>query len=121
MPHGRIEQQIENIRGLAADGATPATVAALRTALAARVGLVIGKAANVAGELRIRELIPDLLAAFGRLFENPLERDPQCWGKNGIAKALTELDYRESEPFLRGSRHEQLEPVWGGREDTATT
>ncbi len=69
----------------------------------------------------MRELIPELLAAFDRLFVDPVERDTQCWAKNAIAKALTELDYRESAPFLRGSRHIQMEAVWGGRQDTAQT
>jgi hypothetical protein len=64
-------------------------------------------------------LIPDLVRAFDRLFEKPVERDPQCWGKNAIAITLRDLGYQSSEPFLRGLRHIQMEPVWGGREDTA--
>ena len=79
----------------------------------------VAKGAKVAARLQMRELVPDLLQAFDRLFEKPLERDPQCWGKNAIAKALTDLDHRESAPFLRGSRHVQMEPVWGGKADTA--
>jgi hypothetical protein len=92
----------------------------LRKALGDRTGLVVAQAAKVAAELRLRELLPDLLRAFDRLFENPVERDPQCWGKNAIARALTEFDHRGSEPFLRGGRHVQMEPVWGGQEDTAS-
>jgi hypothetical protein len=89
--------------------------------MADRVNLVVAKAAKVAAEMRLRDLIPDLLRAFDRLLENGAERDPQCWGKNAIAKALTELEHRESEAFLRGSGHIQMEAVWGGREDTAGT
>jgi hypothetical protein len=81
---------------------------------------VVGKAAQAVGELQLKDLVPDLLSAFDRLFENPVQRDPQCWGKNAIAKALATLDYRESPPFVRGSRHVQMEPVWGGQEDTAS-
>jgi len=80
----------------------------------------VAKAAKVAGESQLRELIPDIAAAFERLFEDPVQRDPQCWGKNAAAKALTELDYRDSDLFLRGARHVQMEPVWGGQEDTAS-
>ena len=121
MAHRRVEEQIAALRTLGAEGPTPAAVAAARKALANQVGLVAGKAAKLVGELQIRELLPDLLRAFDRLLENPVARDPQCWGKNAIAKALTELDYRESAPFVRGSRHLQMEPVWGGQEDTAST
>jgi len=121
MARRRVEEEVERLNCLREDGPGPATTAALRKALADRVGLVAAKAAKIAAELRVEELIPDLVAAFERFFEKPVERDPQCWGKNAIAKALTELDYRQSAPFLRGARHVQMEPVWGGQEDTAST
>src|SRR5947209_2614854 len=120
MAHRRVEEDVERLSRLREQGPGPATTAALRKALADRVGLVAGKAAKLAAELRIEEAIPDLLQAFDRFFEKPAERDPQCWGKNAIAKALTELDYRQSAPYLRGARHIQMEPVWGGQEDTAS-
>jgi HEAT repeat protein len=93
----------------------------LRDALADRINLVAAKAAKVAGELQLRQLIPDLLGAFDRLFVKPVERDPQCWAKNAIARALVDLDYREHMPFLMGARHVQMEAVWNGQEDTAQT
>src|SRR5262249_32966336 len=79
----------------------------------------VAKAAKLTLELEIHDLTPDLAGAFDRLFEKPVETDPQCWGKNAIAIALRDLGYQSSEPFLRGLRHVQMEPVWGGREDTA--
>lgn len=96
-------------------------VPALRKALGSRINVVAAKAAKIAAERQIRELIPDLLRAFERFFEKPVERDPQCWGKNAIAKALVEMEHRESATFLRGIKHIQMEPVWGGEEDTAST
>jgi hypothetical protein len=96
-------------------------VPALRKAIGSRVNVVAAKAAKIAAERQIRELIPDLLRAFERFFEKPVERDPQCWGKNAIAKALVEMEHRESATFLRGIKHIQMEPVWGGEEDTAST
>jgi len=107
--------------GLLRDVTHAEAVAELRKALADRVNLVVAKAAQVAAERQLRELMADLLATFDRLFEDAVERDTQCWGKNAIAKALTELDYRESAPYLRGRRHMQMEAVWGGRQDTAQT
>ena len=94
-------------------------VPALRKALTDRVNLVIAKSAKIAAERGFRELIPDLLTAFDRLFENGADRDPQCWGKNALAAALRDLEHRESAPFLRGARHVQMEPVWGSLQDTA--
>ena len=104
-----------SLRGTSPSAAAPA----LRKALADRVNLVAAKAANIAAELPTPELLPDLLRAFDRLFEDPVKRDPQCWGKNAIARALKDLGHRESPAFLRGAVHIQMEPVWGGQEDTA--
>src|ERR1039458_7990126 len=73
-------------------GPPPADAApALRKALADRVNLVAAKAANIAADLPAPEILPDLLRAFDRLFEDPVKRDPQCWGKNAIARAMAFL------------------------------
>lgn len=120
MANRRVEEEIERLSRLR--GAVPGEAAdGLRKALGDRVGLVVAKAAKIAAELQLRELVPDLLRAFDRLFEKPVERDPQCWGKNAVAKALVDLDHRESAPYLRGARWVQMEPVWGGQEDTASS
>src|SRR5882724_8262533 len=111
MAHRRVDEQIEALRQLADAGPSPAAIAALRKGLEDRTGLVAAKAAKLAAEMQMRELVQDLLRAFDRLLEKPVERDPQCWGKNAIAKALTDFDHRESAVFLRGSRHVQMEPV----------
>src|SRR5262245_40116092 len=98
----KIEEQLERISALRDLGPAEA-VPELRKTLGSRVGIVVAKAAKVAGESQLRELIPDIAAAFERLFDDPVRCDPQCWGKTAAAKALTELDHRESEVFLRGA------------------
>jgi HEAT repeat protein len=117
----KVEEQIEQLSRVRDAGASAATATALRKALGDRVGLVVAKAAKVAAELDARELLPELAAAFDRMFDDPVKRDPQCWAKNALARALTEMGYRESAAYLRGARHVQMEPVWGGQEDTAST
>src|SRR6185312_2059495 len=118
MPKRDVEAIVRRI-GLLRDVTHAEALPELRKALADRVNLIVAKAAKVTAERQMRELVPDLLAAFDRMFVKPLESDTQCWGKNAIAKALTELDYRESAPYLRGHRHIQMEGVWGSVEDTA--
>jgi HEAT repeat protein len=115
-----VEAAVEAVSALR-DVSTERAAAGLRAALADRVNLVCAKAARIAGERQLRELIPDLLGAFDRLFVKPVDRDPQCWAKNAIAQALVDLDHREHAPFLMGARHVQMEAVWGGQEDTAQT
>lgn len=119
MSSRKLEERIEQLRLLRTEPVIPATLSTLRKAFSDRSNLVIAEAARTTGELHLEELIPALLSAFEGLFEDPLKTDPKCWGKTAIVKALVQLDYSESPPFLRGSRHIQMEPVWGGREDSA--
>jgi hypothetical protein len=93
----------------------------LRKALNDRSNYFVSKAAALVAELGMQELIPDLARAFDRFMIDPGKTDPQCWAKNAIAKALKDLGYSDGGLFLRGIKHVQLEPVWGGVEDTAPT
>jgi hypothetical protein len=116
----KIEQEIERLN-LPRDAPEREAEQALAKALTDRVNLLVAKAAKIAGERRLAGLVPQLLRAFERLFENATQRDPQCWGKLAIAQALVALEYRESAPFVRGARHVQMEPIWGAQADTATS
>ena len=118
MANRRIEEHLEQLSRLRGVSASEAA-RALRQGLNDRVNLIVAKAAAIASELVATALIPDLLVAFDRLFEDPVKRDPQCWGKVALAKALRELGHRESPVFLRGAVHIQMEPVWGSEADTA--
>jgi HEAT repeat protein len=93
----------------------------LRKALTQRNNFIVAKAADLAREFNLHDLIPDLLKAFDRFFENSEKSDPQCWAKNAIGRTLAAFEIQEPEVFLRGMRHIQLEAVWGGRSDTAGT
>jgi len=93
----------------------------LRKALTHRNNYVVAKAADVVRELALTELIPQLLVAFDRFFTDPVKTDPQCWAKNALSRALATFEYHDAAIFIRGMRHIQLEPVWGGRSDTAGT
>ena len=93
----------------------------LRKALAHRNNFVAAKAADLARTLQLAQLIPDLLAAFDRFFSDPIKTDPQCWAKNSLSRALAAFEHQDAAIFLRGMRHIQPEPVWGGQSDTAGT
>jgi hypothetical protein len=98
-----------------------AVIEPLRKALAHRNNYLVAKAADLVRELRLAELIPELLAAFDRFFTDPLKTDPQCWAKNALSRTLAALEFQDATVYLRGMRHIQLEPVWGGHSDTAAT
>jgi HEAT repeat protein len=126
-PRSPVEQQIADLQRLSAEGTTPAVLQALRRALKHSSNLIVAKAAELCSELQAkglldaRELLPHLLEAWDRMFENPAKTDPQCWAKNALIRALTALGVQESAPFLRGVRYQQWEATWGGQEDTAIT
>jgi hypothetical protein len=119
MASRKLEEQLERIKLLRDAVPDSETISILRKALADRSNLVVAEAARAAGEIHAVALIPDLLLAYSRLFENPVKVDPKCWGKTAIIKSLTVLDYSESPPYIRGSSHVQMEPVWDGQEDAA--
>lgn len=103
------------------DQAEEVRVPALRKALGKRNNFYVGKTADLVREFRVEKLTPELLTAFHRFFENPAKNDPQCWAKNALSRALAALEYQNTEPYLRGMQHIQMEPVWGGQSDTAGT
>jgi len=101
--------------------APEAALEALRKVLTHRNNYVVAKAADLVRELALAELVPQLLVAFDRFFTEPVKTDPQCWAKNALSRALAAFEYHDAAVFLRSMRHIQLEPVWGGRSDTAGT
>jgi HEAT repeat protein len=102
-----------------------ARVTPLRKALGHRNNFIAAKAADLIREF-VREpglaaLTPELLAACDRFFDDPVKSDPQCWAKNALSRTLAAMELQDETVFLRGMRHIQLEPVWGGSSDTAGT
>src|SRR5271170_6872442 len=95
--------------------------APLRKALGHKNNFIVAKAADLIRDFALKDLVPELLAAFDRFFDDPVKTDPQCWAKNAISRTLAAMELQEEEVFLRGMRHIQMEPVWGGQSDTAGT
>lgn len=121
MPGKRhIEEQVAALEALRRQP-EEVRVEPLRKALAHRNNFIVAKAADLVGEFRMAQLIPDLLIAFDRFFHDAVKTDPQCWAKNAISRALFALEHQEPEVYLRGMQHIQNEPVWGSQSDTAGT
>ena len=88
-------------------------------ALGSKSNLVAAKAARIAGDAQESELTPELVAAFDRFLKRGADLDKGCTALNAVARTLYRLEYSEPELFLRGMKHVQMEPVWGGSVDTA--
>ncbi|HEV2292481.1 MAG TPA: hypothetical protein VGR35_01415 [Tepidisphaeraceae bacterium] len=114
-----IEEQVAALHKLRADPQSDATRDALSKALSARSNLLVAKAAQLAGELRLTDLLPNLHKAFGRFFADG--SDKGCVAKSAIAEACESLQSDDEALFLRGVRHVQMEGAWGGSIDVAVS
>lgn len=116
--HDDFQRQLAALNALD-DPAGAAALPLLRQALAGRSNLLAARAAEIAGEWALEALRDDLAHAFARFLPDATRRDPTCAAKHAIAEALVRLEHRDETLFLTGLRFVQLEPVYGGREDTA--
>ena len=80
---------------------------------------LVEKAAKLAADLGLDDLTGDLAAAFDRFMVDPVATDKGCVAKTAIARALVDLEALEDDVYLRGVRHRQMEPAYGGSVDTA--
>jgi HEAT repeat protein len=100
-----LQEKIAAVEGLRF--APQAALEPLRKALRDRSHLLCAKAAVLAGDLLLREAIPDLIEAFDRFLKDPAKTDPQCRAKIAIVKALKDLGHDDPGVFLRGIAHRQ--------------
>lgn len=94
-------------------------VATLRQVLNCKHSIAVAAAAKIVGAHEIRDLVPELLAAFDRFMQDGSKTDPGCRAKTELLNALYRMEYSDEQPFLQGIRYIQQEPVWGGQTDTA--
>lgn len=114
-----LEANLAALDALRADPRSGLTIERLCKALASKSNHLIARAAQMAGEYEIETLERDLAQAFERLLDSPFKADKGCDAKIALAEALYHLGCDRESLFLRGIHHIQLEPVYGGKEDTA--
>lgn len=94
-------------------------LALVRASLGHRSNLVVARAARAAREGALEALAPSLIAAFPRLLEDAIRRDPGCSAKTEIARALLSFTHPAPDVYLPGAAHVQKEPAFGPPIDTA--
>ena len=114
-----IERALDRLGELRHADGSSAAVEEIRWFLRNRSNLVVAKAAKVTRELKIVEMIPDLLLAFNRFMANAPRLDKRCAAVTEIVGALYELDYDEPAPFPVGLKHVQMEGSFGPPVDEA--
>ena len=91
----------------------------LRRVIGSKESIAVARAAAIAGEYELGELASELETAFDRFMVDPIKTDKNCRAKAEIAQALYGIGHDAEDLFLRGIRHVQKEPAWGGSVDTA--
>ncbi len=119
LSHRGFDEQMAALDALKGQTLDPPAIGLIRKSIATRSNFLVAKAARLAEENQLAEFVPELIAAFERFFVNAEKADPQCWAKNALSRALSKLGCRDKDVFLRGLHHHQMEPVWGGRSDSA--
>jgi hypothetical protein len=114
-----LEQQLASLAELDDGELADAAVLRLRGVLGSRSHVLVARGARIAGRRGIEGLVPELGAAFSRFMKDPERTDKGCRAKTAIVEALNRLDAQAAAVFLLGIGHVQMEPVWGGRVDTA--
>jgi HEAT repeat protein len=120
-----LEERLAELYALRDAPPSDEALAKLRHALSLKTNHLVAAAAKIiadlanSGELEITALENDLVQAFERFMVNAEKTDKGCAAKMAIAEALYRLDVDQTALFLRGIRHVQLEPTYGGKEDTA--
>lgn len=115
----RTQQELSAIHALRENPRTPEALAQLRRALADKSSFVVAAAAEVVAAAELVELLPLLREAFARFMINPEKSDKGCKAKLAIADALYRNESQDEALFRSGLHHRQMEPIWGGRQDTA--
>lgn len=115
----RLEDRLVELNAVRHDPTSKQSLATLQKALTSRTSHVAARAAEIVGEFQLEDLQAELVQAFDRFMVNPQKTDPGCAAKTAIAEALYRMEAHEPGVFLDGIGHIQLEPVYGGREDTA--
>ena len=116
-PVPSVDEQLVALESLPA--ARAEQLARLLQALNDRHYRIVAKAARLAEDGLLYDLLPALLAAYPRFLDKPLKTDPSCLAKKAIARALVALDCDDTQFYTRGLQYRQPEPVWGGTRDTA--
>ena len=115
----KFDAQLEALQSLRDAPDTEAARAELQRGLQNRSSGLVAVAANIIAKAELRGLSPELIDAFDRFMQQPEKSDKGCAAKTAIARALYRSEADCDELFLRGIRHVQREPVWGGKQDTA--
>jgi len=114
-----LDEKLAALHAIRDDPSSDEALGLIRKALSGKTNLLAAKASQIVGEHLITEFTEDLCKAFDRFMITPEKTDKGCNAKTAIVDALFKLAHDDDSVYLRGIRHVQMEPIWGGSADTA--
>jgi HEAT repeat protein len=114
-----LEGRLAALNELRDDPTSLEATKALDRALESKISFLVARAAEIIRDHELDTFDASLARAFERFMVDPEKTDKGCKAKIAIAEALQRAGYNDDAVFLRGLRHTQLEPVYGGSVDTA--
>jgi HEAT repeat protein len=114
-----VDAKLSRLRALRGEPITAAQIAELRGLIGDKSNLVVAETAEIVGERMLTDLAPKLVAAFPRFMIDPFNTDKLCRAKIAIVDALHKIEFDAEDLFRAALRHVQMEPRWGGSDDTA--
>ncbi|MEI7832461.1 MAG: hypothetical protein WCJ56_04610 [bacterium] len=116
-----LEEKLAAVNQLARGPVDDDTVRGLRAGLHDASNMVMARATEIIGERLIDAIIPELIAVFTSLIQSrqPVSADKLCRAKEALVLALDALHNIDVDPYLLGLNYIQMEPVYGGKADTA--
>jgi hypothetical protein len=95
--------------------------AGLGPLLDSKSSYVVARAAELAGERRVRGTLSRIVEALDRMLRTPSLKDPGCAARFALAKAAVDLEagYEAEEVMSLGVQYACWESIWGGSADVA--
>ena len=114
-----VDDELARVRAAAADPRTPSATEDITRGLSSKHARVVKAAAQLVKSRRLEGFTKALQAAYGRLLEDAVKRDPGCQAKLAVLEALDFTESMDEEPFVAATSLVQLEPAWGKPVDSA--
>ncbi len=118
-PKRSLEAKLSRLAELREGPETPELRKELAKHLTDKSAHVVARAAAIIDARKIEALAEDVEMQFERFMVDPIKLDKGCIAKAAIATCLASMEQGSAEVFLKGLRHIQLEPSFGGPVDTA--
>jgi HEAT repeat protein len=114
-----VEERVDQLESAGHTPDDPQSAALIEAALADKNWLVVASAADIVARQQLERYQAALTGVWARFADGSAKTDPGCRAKLAALTALDRLEQLDPEPFLPATRYRQLEPVYGGKVETA--